>query len=187
MKTLSVERKWELLKNFFLSLSLDQMTTKEMAKFSKNKCLSYFFSAPPAIINTWNYQPFENTLKNRAFQNHVEVFFWQNRASKVSKFFLSKVVVFTPLVILLPNLWFKLFTVRRFSFKQLPLTTSSLLSLLLSLLLLWMLLVLFPFVVAFVVNIQASVDVVLRHSTLKQNPTTAGKQILGLFFKHSET
>ena len=74
------------------SLSLDQMTTKEMAKFSKNKCLSYFFSAPPAIINTWNYQPFENTLKNRAFQNHVEVFFWQNRASKVSKFFCPKLL-----------------------------------------------------------------------------------------------
>ena len=184
METLSVERKWELLKFFFLSL--DQMTTKEMAKFSKNKCLSYFFSAAPAIINTWNYQPFENTLKTEPFKTTLKFFFWQNRASKVSDFFVQS-CWFYAASHFVANLWFKLFTVRRFSFKQLPLTTSLLLPLLLLLLLLWMLLVLFPFVVAFVVNIQASVDVVLRHSTLKQNPTTAGKQILGLFFKHSET
>ena len=61
-------RKKVRVAEIFFSLSLDQMTTKEMAKFSKNKCLSYFFSAAPAIINTWNYQPFENTLKTEPFK-----------------------------------------------------------------------------------------------------------------------
>ena len=93
-------RKKVRVAEIFFSLSLDQMTTKEMAKFSKNKCLSYFFSAAPAIINTWNYQPFENTLKTEPFKTTLKFFFGKTEPPKFP-IFLSKVVDFTPLLILL--------------------------------------------------------------------------------------